>query len=498
MNDATLYNNRTQFVHELPDGASLQGGKYIIIKPLGQGGFGITYLAKHARLNRFVAIKEFFMKGMCSRSGSNMIITDTLNKEMIDRCLKKFIREAQTISSLDNEFILSIHDIFEENNTAYYVMDYIDGMNLHDFVKTHGPLSQEEALSYIHAIGYALSYVHSKQYNHLDVKPANILIRNSDGHPFLIDFGVSKHFDDEGLETTTNLIGVSPGFSPIEQYHGIHEFSPQSDVYSLAATLYYLLTARVPELPGKKQEEMPASIHSCIREAVSHAMEVKEENRFSSIKEFLDSTIGNISEEETNQQIDLFKSFLEKNGFNEYSIWSSFLTGVIFWPVLFGFGALTLAILGGVVYFSPSAYRVFVFFGGIICIYIFFQIFGSKEKNNPNTYLYLIDLQMRQDKFDNLLENFINDYQINDSSPVIDSIKVLSPINEPIKTFDGYPCPKSTFGLILSAVVFFIVLVGCIIFNPSFPYPLILFSIYLVPSIVYLIIKIKNLRYRLD
>lgn len=490
MNDATLYNNRTQFIHELPDGASLQEGKYVIIKPLGQGGFGITYLAKHARLNRVVAIKEFFMKGLCSRSGSNMIITDALNKEMIDRCLKKFIREAQTISSLDNEFILSIHDIFEENNTAYYVMDYIDGMNLHDFVKTHGPLSQEEALSYIHAIGYALSYVHSKQYNHLDVKPANILIRNSDGHPFLIDFGVSKHFDDEGLETTTNLIGVSPGFSPIEQYHGIHEFSPQSDVYSLAATLYYLLTAKVPESPGKKQEEMPASIHSCIREAVSHAMEVKEENRFSSIKEFLDSTIGNISEEETNQQIDLFKSFLEQNGFNEYSIWSSFLTGVMGGPTL----ALYMAIFVGVVYLSPSDYRVIVLLGMMIFTPFSGIVFSLIFKHTPESYLYLLELQMRQDKFDRILEKFKTDYQINDSSSIIDSITALSPVNESVK--DSWP--KSELGNFLSLVVFFLILVGCIIFNPSFPYPLIWFSIYCILGNVYLIIKIKNLRYRLD
>lgn len=497
MNDATLYNNRTQFVHELLDGASLQEGKYVIIKPLGQGGFGITYLAKHARLNRYVAIKEFFMKGMGSRSGSNMVITDALNKEMIDRCLKKFISEAQTISSLDNEFILSIHDIFEENNTAYYVMDYIDGMNLHDFVKTHGPLSQEEALSYIHAIGYALSYVHSMQYNHLDVKPANILIRSSDRHPFLIDFGVSKHFDDEGWETTTNLGGVSPGFSPIEQYHGIHEFSPQSDVYSLAATLYYLLTAKVPELPGRKQEEMPTAIHSCIREAVSHAMEVKEENRFSSIKEFLDSTIGRLSEEESNQQIELFKNFLEKNGFDEYSIWSSFLTGVTFWPAIYGFAAFLLSIVVGFVYLSPSDYKVLVFLGGVIIWCIFLSIFFENKKNEPSQYLYLLDLQMRQDKFDNLLEKFLNDYQINDSSLFIDSIKVLCPVNEPVKTIGGSPCPKSNFGMFLSCVVFLLVPAGCFVFL-TFPYSLIMCCIYWIPSIIYVIIKIKKLRYRLE
>lgn len=227
----------------------LQSGKYRIIRVLGQGGFGITYLAEHTILDKLVAIKEFFPKDYCMRdeSGCN-VKSSTNNDELINTLKRRFIKEAKNIAKLDHSGIIKIHDVFEENDTAYYVMDYIEGENLSQIVKQNGPLSEEKAIDYIIKVGEALEYMHSKKMTHFDVKPANIIIRKDNDAPVLIDFGLSKQYSSSKEETSTLLQAVSNGFSPIELYtrECINEFSPQTDVYSLGATLYYLLSGTIP------------------------------------------------------------------------------------------------------------------------------------------------------------------------------------------------------------------------------------------------------------
>lgn len=245
---------------QLVNGTLLQGGKYRIEKVLGQGGFGITYLAENTMLDGKVAIKEFFFKEYCDRESttSHVTVGTSGNREIVERFKMKFIKEARTIFKLSHPNIIRILDVFEENATAYYVMEYIEGESLSYMVQRRGAIPELEALGYIKDVAEALEYIHRHKMNHLDVKPGNIMRRHSDARILLIDFGVAKQYDLKTSEgTTTTPVGISHGYSPAEQYlkNGVQTFSPQSDVYSLAATLYKLLTGLTPPEAMELQED---------------------------------------------------------------------------------------------------------------------------------------------------------------------------------------------------------------------------------------------------
>ena len=231
-----------------PD-TTLQGGKYKILKQLGQGGFGITYLAENTMLDGKVAIKEFFFKEYCNRDEetSHVTIPTDGNREIVERFKAKFIKEARTIFKLNHPNIVRILDIFEENGTAYYVMDYIEGESLSEMVKRCGAIAEATATRYILKAAEALEYIHGRNMNHLDIKPANIMINCKD-ESVLIDFGLSKQYDAGGQQTSTTPVGISEGYAPMEQYKksGVGEFSPQTDIYALGATFFKLLTGKTP------------------------------------------------------------------------------------------------------------------------------------------------------------------------------------------------------------------------------------------------------------
>ena len=283
----------------LKTGALLRHETYRIEKILGQGGFGITYLATDLALDRLVAIKEFFPKDYCDRVGDTSHITlgTSSSAEFVSRLKAKFLKEARNIAKLDHPGIIKIHAAFEENNTAYYVMDYIKGESLSDKVKRQGPLSLEVALKYIEGIGSALEYIHTKHINHLDLKPANVMVRESDDIPILIDFGLSQQYDSDGNQTSTTPTGISHGFAPLEQYNdgGVKEFSPQTAVYSLAATLYYLVSGIVPPHATKVIEDginFPSNFPQIIQPAISIGMASARKNRYSSVTLFLNALDG--------------------------------------------------------------------------------------------------------------------------------------------------------------------------------------------------------------
>ena len=285
---------------ELKTGHLLAGGRYRIERVLGQGGFGITYEAHDTRFKsraKSVAIKEFFVKDFCNRENETdrMVVATQGKVELVERLRNKFIDEANALFELEHANIVRVTDIFEENGTAYYVMEYVNGSSLSSIVEKNGRLGESEALGYIRQVADALRYVHSQNRLHLDVKPQNIMV-DGNGKAVLIDFGVSKQYDEVKGENTSTLLGCTPGYAPIEQIGGeIVEFHAATDVYSLGATLYKLITGITPASANKRASSMklkelafPDDITPATRAAIDAAMRLYVENRPQSIGEFLE------------------------------------------------------------------------------------------------------------------------------------------------------------------------------------------------------------------
>ena len=278
----------------LPAGAILQGGKYRIIRVLGQGGFGITYLAEQTGLGMKVAVKEFFLKGSCQRdaSTSRVSVPVTDNKDLVSKCLKKFKSEARKIASLNNDHIVSIIDIFDENGTSYYVMKYLDGGSLADRIR-HAALPENQALAVIREVADALKTIHSNGLLHLDIKPANILFDDRD-RAVLIDFGVSKYVDNQKDTTTTSsLVGFSRGFAPLEQMNAtVASLSPATDIYSLGATLYNLVVGITPPDASSVMDmglpAFPSDISLEVQHAIEQSMQPRRKDRPQDINSFLE------------------------------------------------------------------------------------------------------------------------------------------------------------------------------------------------------------------
>lgn len=288
---------------QLKKGTLLKNGQYTIVKTLGIGGFGITYLAMtneqvRGKLGGFdvqvpVALKEFFVSDYCSRDVKTnaVVLPSTGSTDKVGLYKRKFIKEAHSMSQLHHDHIVQVSDVFEENNTVYYAMQYLEGGSLRDRVEAGGPLDEETAKRYVLQIADALSYMHNRHHLcHLDVKPGNIMLDASD-KAVLIDFGIAKRYDAHGEESTVTPVGISRGYSPLEQYNGtLHDFSPQTDVYGLAATLFFLLTGQTPPdantiLEQKGIGPRPNTISPALWSVISKAMQPSRIDRVANMDE---------------------------------------------------------------------------------------------------------------------------------------------------------------------------------------------------------------------
>ncbi len=228
-------------------------GTYRIESYLSSGGFGNTYVATHTLFGTKRAIKEFFMKGVTQRTGNTSMVSVS-NSENVDEFthqLEKFKKEARRLFELDNKNIVKVHDLFEENGTAYYVMDYVDGEDLRRWLdRMQRPMTEDEIMIILPQVLNALEDVHSKGIWHLDLKPANIMV-DGDMAVKLIDFGASKQFDSQRGGVTSSAVAFTNGYAPFEQMEKNHEkFGPWTDFYALGATLYNMLTNKKPPLPS--------------------------------------------------------------------------------------------------------------------------------------------------------------------------------------------------------------------------------------------------------
>ena len=241
-------------------------GIYRIDSYLSSGGFGNTYVATNVEFDERIAIKEFFMKGVTQREGDSISVSvsNSNNQESFLQQKEKFKKEARRLRKLKNKHLVRVHDLFDENGTIYYVMDYIDGENLNERLKRTGrPMTEAEVKEIFPQILDALKAVHKEGFCHLDIKPSNIML-DKDGIIKLIDFGASKQLGSNGALTTnaSTAFAQTPGFAPREQTEqNLNKIGPWTDIYALGATLYNLLTNKLPPLPTDIDDDMSEDKH---------------------------------------------------------------------------------------------------------------------------------------------------------------------------------------------------------------------------------------------
>lgn len=284
--------NREKYPMALPIGTILSG-RYILGHVLGQGGFGITYMAQDYQTKKIVAVKEYFPDFMATRTQSKSVSPHTGPREEHFLYGKQcFLEEAKTLAKfIGNPNIVRIYSYFEENNTAYFVMEYIQGVNFQEFItQSGGKISWNDTKRILLPIMEALEQVHRHGIIHRDVAPDNIMI-SDDGTVKLFDFGAARVSLGEKSQSLDVIL--KHGFAPKEQYMRHGRQGPYTDIYSLGATMYYAITGDVPPESISRDEEKlipPSKLGICIpnteEKALLKALEVKASDRFQTMEEF--------------------------------------------------------------------------------------------------------------------------------------------------------------------------------------------------------------------
>ncbi|MBR1693255.1 MAG: serine/threonine protein kinase [Lachnospiraceae bacterium] len=287
-------NSRQEYPLTLPKGSVLCG-KYEIRDVLGEGGFGITYTAVDKQANRVVAIKEYLPQALATREGRFQILSYSKERQTdFEYGKESFIEEAKTLAEfIGNPGIVRVHSYFEENGTAYFVMDYLEGQTLQKYLQSHGgKLECGAAWALLKPVADALSAVHAKGIIHRDVKPDNIFI-TKDGNVKLIDFGAARY--SLGNKTQSLDIVLTHGFAPTEQYMRHARQGPYTDIYAFAATYYYVVTGKIPpdsveRMDGEDSLIPPRNLGIHLppgkEEVLLKALSVRTADRYQSMAEF--------------------------------------------------------------------------------------------------------------------------------------------------------------------------------------------------------------------
>lgn len=268
-------------------------GKYILGKAKGQGGFGITYIAYDLHLETKVAIKELFLKQISSRQGRNVVVEEG-KQSIFEENKKRFLQEARVLARFNekkNEGIVTVKEHFEENNTAYIVMEYLDGVNLRDFIRDNGPISMSRVIEMFGPVFQTLAKVHQFGIIHKDISPDNIMLLD-DGRTKLLDFGGAQSIYSEEVD---DIVSFKKGYAPPEQYEEKGRIGQWTDVYALGATIYYCITGVKPADAKKrlnsldeirKPSELGVKIPKAVENAIFKALELDPMKRFESVEDF--------------------------------------------------------------------------------------------------------------------------------------------------------------------------------------------------------------------
>ena len=309
----------THDTYALPKGTILHGKSFVyqIDNVLGQGSFGITYLASikingalgSIDANVKVTVKEFFMANFNGRQGCT--VTSGSQDGMYGYYKHKFTQEAINLSKLHHPNIVNVLEAFEENNTVYYAMEYIDGGSLDKKIEQNQKLSEKQCIELTKQIGSAVSFMHDNMMLHLDLKPSNIMLKQN-WDAVLIDFGLSKQYTENGEpETLTKVGGGTPGYAPLEQisYRDGKGFPVTMDVYALGGTMYKMLTGvRPPEASDILEDGFPlheltnrnVSEHTAV--VIAKAMMPKRSERYQSVMDMINDLSSESPSSHSSQQ----------------------------------------------------------------------------------------------------------------------------------------------------------------------------------------------------
>jgi serine/threonine protein kinase len=360
----------------LPLGVLLQMGKYRVERYLSSGGFGNTYVITNLQFDEQYAMKEFFMKGINERNDDNtsISVSNKTNRHQFEQQREKFKKEARRLRKLHNKHIVQVHDLFEENGTAYYVMDFVDGESLSERIKRTGKqFSEQEALQILSQILDALKTVHEKGIWHLDLKPGNIMVDKS-GNTVLIDFGASKQMSSsDGYTTTMTAMCYTQGYAPPEQIdQNMSLIGPWTDLYALGATLYYIMTMNQPpmvsEMFGTNAFSYPIPVSKKIQYLIRWMMKPNREGRPQSVEEVLeflkvlyevdDETTNSIVSNEETQMPETIDTWDERSSINwrKWLLMHAYNTNItINWKKWLPLVAIGIVLLIGIVLYTMTS-----------------------------------------------------------------------------------------------------------------------------------------------